>query len=55
MTRVIAAPSASCPQWSVAVVTDRDDGIYVSTKGPVVFGDGDTLEEALAATKEQAT
>ena len=49
MTRLIAAPSASCPQWAVAVVTDRDVGNFVPTKGQVVFGDGDTLEEAVVA------
>ena len=49
MTRLIAAPSASCPQWSVAIVTDRDDGNFVPPKSAVVFGDGDTLEEAVVA------
>ena len=54
MTRLIAAPSASCPQWSVAIVTDRDDGNFVPAKSTVVFGDGLTLvAAALAAAKEQ--
>lgn len=54
MTRLIAAPSASCPQWSVAIVTDRDDGNFVPPKSAVVFGDGLTLvAAALAAAKEQ--
>ena len=53
MTRLIAAPSASCPQWSVAIVTDRDDGNFVPPKSAVVFGDGPTLAAAVAAKEQE--
>jgi len=53
MTRLIAAPSASCPQWSVAIVTDRNDGNFVPAKSTVVFGDGPTLADAVAAKEQE--
>lgn len=48
MKRLIAVPSASCPQWAVAIVNDS-----ASRGSPpadwAAFGDGPTLAAALIA------
>jgi len=48
MKRLIAVPSASCPQWSVAVINDS-----ASRGAPpanwAAFGDGPTLTAARLA------
>lgn len=53
MKRLIAVPSASCPQWSVAVINDN-----ASRGAPpadwVAFGDGPTLAAARIAADEAA-
>lgn len=48
MKRLIAAPSASCPQWSVAVINDSASR-GAPPAGWSAFGDGATLAAALIA------
>jgi len=49
MKRLIAAPSAGCPQWSVAIIGDNDDRAHVPARNTAVFGDGTTLAAARIA------
>lgn len=48
MKRLIAVPSASCPQWSVAVINDNASRGAPPTNW-AAFGDGPTLAAALIA------
>ena len=48
MKRLIAVPSASCPQWSVAVINDNASR-GVPPANWAAFGDGPTLAAALLA------
>lgn len=49
MKRLIAAPSACCPQWSVAIMGDEDNSARVPARNTASFGDGRTLAAACIA------
>jgi len=43
MKRLVAAPSAGCPLWSVAILGDEDNSAHVPARNTASFGDGPTL------------